>query len=181
MECACWRHAVFVLLRLGLVGLFVVVGRLPTGGRPATTYLFCFAKIGMPKKATQSRCPCGMPNCAGRKMGKVRNSPAAQTRTFLIHFPPRTIGSATCEFESKATSKAESKPRSKPRSKARSKANSKAKSKAKSKTADCRSSMCLSIACVWRREPHHGCVDLRLPHVALPLVRGRKWIRKVRV
>jgi hypothetical protein len=143
--------------------------RLLAGGRPAATYLFCFAKKGMPKKATQSRCPCGIPNCAGRKMGKVRNSPAAQTRTFLIHFPPRTIGSATCEFDSKARSKAESKPRSK------------AKSTAKSKALDCRSLMCLDIACAEERRARYGCVDLRFPHVALPLVHGRKWIRKVRV
>ena len=45
-----------------------------------------------------------------------------QTRTFLIHFPPRTIGSATCEFESKAESKAGSKAESKAKSKAKSKA-----------------------------------------------------------
>jgi hypothetical protein len=162
----------------GFVFTSVVVVRLQAGGRPATTYLFCFAKKGMPKKATQSRCPCGIPNCAGRKMGKVRNSPAAQTRTFLIHFPPRTIGSATCEFESKANSKANSKTKSKTKSKAKSKTNSKAKSKAKSKaTPDCRSSTCVGIACVEMRKSHHGCVDLRFPHVALPLVHGRKWIR----
>jgi hypothetical protein len=34
MGYACWRHAVFALLRLGLVELLVVVGRLPTGGSP---------------------------------------------------------------------------------------------------------------------------------------------------
>jgi hypothetical protein len=45
---------VLCLLRLGLVATLIVVFRLLAGGRPATTYLFCFAKKGMPKKATQS-------------------------------------------------------------------------------------------------------------------------------
>ena len=138
-----------------LVFTFVVVVRLLAGGRPAASHLFCFAKKGNPKKAPQSRCPCGMPNCAGRKMGKVRNSPAAQTRTFLIHFPPRTIGSATCEFDSKSKSKTESKAAS-----------------------DCRNSKRLSIACAERRQSHYGCFDFRRPHVALPLVLGRKWKKK---
>ena len=88
-------------------------------------------------------------------MGKVRNSPAAQTRTFLIHFLPRTIGSATCEFDSKSKSKTESKAAS-----------------------DCRNSKRLSIACAERRQSHYGCFDFRRPHVALPLVLGRKWKKK---
>jgi hypothetical protein len=58
----------------GLVLIFVVVGRLLAGGRPAATYFSCFAKKSKQKKATQSRCPCGMPNCAGRKMGNEANS-----------------------------------------------------------------------------------------------------------
>jgi hypothetical protein len=89
-------------------------------------------------------------------MGNEANSPAAQTASLLIHFPPRTIGSATCEFDSKAESKAESK--------ASSKARSKARSNPRSKAAVCRSSMCLSIACAMRRKPHYGCVDVRLSH-----------------
>jgi hypothetical protein len=67
-----WRC--FCFLSSGFVFTSVVVVRLLAGGRPATTYLFCFAKKGMPKKAPQSRCPCGMPNCAGRKMGNEANS-----------------------------------------------------------------------------------------------------------
>jgi hypothetical protein len=54
MEYACWRHAVFALLRLGRVGILVVVVRLPTGGSPVATYFSCFAKKSKQKKATQS-------------------------------------------------------------------------------------------------------------------------------
>jgi hypothetical protein len=135
-----------------------------------------------PKKVTQKRrrkvaVPAGCPIVQVVKW-EMKQTRCAQTASLLIHFSPRTIGSATCEFDSKATSKAESKPRSKPRSKARSKAKSKAKSKEESKAApDCRSSMCLRIACAKRPRSHYGCVDLRLSHVALPLVHGRKWIR----
>ncbi|WP_422944650.1 hypothetical protein [Undibacterium sp. Ren11W] len=68
------RVGLVVFLLSGLVFTSVVVVRLLAGGRPATTYLFCFAKKGMPKKATQSRCPCGIPNCASRKMGNEANS-----------------------------------------------------------------------------------------------------------
>jgi hypothetical protein len=73
---ACEPHGICALGLLVLCACCssVVVVRLLAGGRPATTYLFCFAKKGMPKKATQSRCPCGIPNCAGRKMGNEANS-----------------------------------------------------------------------------------------------------------
>ena len=53
-----------------------------------------------PKKVAQKRrrkvAALRVPNCAGQKMGNEANSPAAQTASFLIHFLPRTIGSATC-------------------------------------------------------------------------------------
>jgi hypothetical protein len=81
---------------LGLVYISVVVVRLLAGGRPAATPFSCFAKKRKQKKATQSRCPCGIPACAGQKMGNEANSPAAQTASFLIHFLPSTSGSATC-------------------------------------------------------------------------------------
>jgi hypothetical protein len=54
----------FALLWLGLVSTSVVAVRLLAGGRPATTYLFCFAKKGMPKKATQSELT-PLPDMAG--------------------------------------------------------------------------------------------------------------------
>jgi hypothetical protein len=65
-------------MRAGLTGVFVftsvIVVRLLAGGRPAATYFSCFAKKSKQKKAPQSRCPCGIPNCAGRKMGNEANS-----------------------------------------------------------------------------------------------------------
>jgi hypothetical protein len=51
--CASSRRC-FCLLLPSLVFTSVVVVRLLAGGRPATTYLFCFAKKGNPKKAPQS-------------------------------------------------------------------------------------------------------------------------------
>ncbi len=65
MEYAQWQGAWFTS---------VVVVRLPAGGRPAATYFSCFAKKSKQKKATQSRCPFGIPNCAARKMGNEANS-----------------------------------------------------------------------------------------------------------
>jgi hypothetical protein len=41
--------------------------------------------------------------------------------------------------------------------------------------------MCFGVACAEKRRLHYGCVDVHRSHVALPLVLGRKWIRKVRV
>ncbi len=52
---------------------FLVALRLPAGGRPAATYLSCFAKKGMPKKATAFRCPAGSRLCKSQN-GKCRNS-----------------------------------------------------------------------------------------------------------
>jgi hypothetical protein len=63
---------------------------LPAGGRPATTYLSCFAKKGKPKKATAksttSRCPFGVPVCAGQKMGKRSNRFGLQQATLSDPF-----------------------------------------------------------------------------------------------
>jgi hypothetical protein len=58
--------------------------RLLAGGGPAASHLFCFAKKGNPKKATpaKSETPKNLP-----ENGKNLNSPAAQTKIFLIHFP----------------------------------------------------------------------------------------------
>jgi hypothetical protein len=118
-----------------------------------------------PKKVAQKRrrkvaVPAGCPIVQDVKW-EMKQTRCAQTASLLIHFPPRTIGSATCEFDSKATSKTESKPRS----------------KAKSTAADCCSSKCFDVACALGRRLHYGCVDFRRSHVALPLVHGRKWIR----
>jgi hypothetical protein len=126
-----------------------------------------------PKKVCQKRrrkvaVPAGYPIVQVVKW-EMKQTRCAQTASLLIHFPPRTIGSATCEFESKADSKAESK--------AKSKTKSKTKPKTKSTAADCRSSKCFDIACAVELWARHGCVDVRLSHVALPLVLGRKWIR----
>ncbi|MES2047492.1 MAG: hypothetical protein V4447_03755, partial [Pseudomonadota bacterium] len=59
----------------------VAVFRLLAGGRPAATNLSCFAKKGLPKKAT-AFAALRVPACAGQKMGNERNSPSAQT-TFI--------------------------------------------------------------------------------------------------
>jgi hypothetical protein len=108
----------------------VVVVRLPAGGRPAASHLFCFAKKGDPKKAMQSRCPAGARLCrskngersklaapAGRisackriplrRRGACTTKPLLHLRqaSFLIHFLPSTSGSAPCEFDSKSESK----------------------------------------------------------------------------
>ncbi|MFZ6749946.1 hypothetical protein [Undibacterium sp. Ren11W] len=73
--CQFWmRVFAAVFLLSGLVFTSVIVVRLLAGGRPAVTYFSCFAKKSKQKKATQSRCPCGMPNYAGRKMGNEANS-----------------------------------------------------------------------------------------------------------
>ena len=82
----------------------VVVVRLPAGGRPAASHLFCFAKKGDPKKATQSRCPAGARLCRS-KNGERSKLATLKQASFLIHFLPGTSGSATCEFDSKAESK----------------------------------------------------------------------------
>jgi hypothetical protein len=73
MEYAQWLAGVFVFTS-------VVVARLLAGGRPATTYLFCFAKKGMPKKAPQSRCPSGSRLCRSKngkssKLATLKHEP----------------------------------------------------------------------------------------------------------
>jgi hypothetical protein len=113
-----------------------------------------------PKKVCQKRrrkvaVPAGYPIVQDVKWEKFETR-YAQTRTFLIHFPPRTIGSATCEFDSKATSTAESTANSKKRSKPK----SKTRSKPKSTAPDCRSATCPGNACVEKRQSHYGCFDL---------------------
>jgi hypothetical protein len=72
---------------------FVVVFRSPAGGRPAATYLFCFAKKGKPKKATAPSLPFGFPFVQVKKW-EMSTTRYAQTWTFLIHFLPYTNGSA---------------------------------------------------------------------------------------
>ena len=74
MGYAQWRHAVFGLLLPGRVFTSFVYVRLLAGGRPAATYLFCFAKKGMPKKATAKSPPLRVPACASQKMGNEANS-----------------------------------------------------------------------------------------------------------
>ncbi|WP_295749824.1 hypothetical protein [Undibacterium sp.] len=80
MGYACWRHAVFALLRLGLVCTSVVVVRLLAGGRPAATPFSCFAKKSKQKKAPQSRCPSGSRLCRSKngkssKLATLKHEP----------------------------------------------------------------------------------------------------------
>jgi hypothetical protein len=97
MGYACWRYAVFALLRLGRVGILIVIGRLPTGGSPVATSFLCLAKETEAKKGDAKSLPCGCPIVQLVKW-EMKQTRCAQTASLLIHFPPRTIGSATCEF-----------------------------------------------------------------------------------
>jgi hypothetical protein len=108
IEYACWRHTVLSLLLPGLVYISVVDVRLPTGGSPVATSFLCFAKETEAKKGDAKSLPCGCPIMQDVKW-EMKQTRCAQTASLLIHFPPRTIGSATCEFDSKAKSKARSK------------------------------------------------------------------------
>jgi hypothetical protein len=74
-----------------------VILRLQAGGRPAATYLFCFAKKGKPKKATALRCPMGARLCKS-KNGKRPQLATLRQGRFFFHFLPRTSGSSEAEF-----------------------------------------------------------------------------------
>ena len=59
--------------------------RAGAGGSPAATHLFCFAKKGKRKKATEASRPFGVPVCAVKKMGRSETR-CAQTSALLIPF-----------------------------------------------------------------------------------------------
>ena len=132
----------------------------PVVDRQLLTF-FASPKKRKPKKATTKVAALRVPICASQKMGKVRNSLRSNTNFSYPFSAPHKWQRHMRNFRSKTTSKTTS--------------------KTDSKTAPgCRKSTCLSIACSERRKSQSGClvVDFRLPHVALPIVHGRKWKKK---
>jgi hypothetical protein len=73
-------------------------GDLPGAARQPLTF-FALAKESKQRKATASRCPCGVPKRAGDKAGSETNSPAAQTSfASLSALPPALLAASAAEL-----------------------------------------------------------------------------------